>query len=53
VLIEGHDVPFRDRRKKHYQSLVGAKVNLTYYPAIESVAGIDIETMKVVPIRRS
>ncbi len=53
VLIEDQDVPFRYERKKLYKSLVGAKVNLTYYPSTESVAGVEIEVMKVVRIRRS
>ena len=53
VMIEGHDVPFRYRRKREYRSLVGARVNLTYYPVTETVAGIAMETMKVVRIRRA
>ena len=53
VLIEGQSVPFRYRRKKKYLSLVGATVNLTYYATTESVAGIELEVMKVVRIRRA
>ena len=53
VMIDGHDVPFRFRRKREYRSLVGARVNLTYYPVTETVAGIAMETMKVVRIRRA
>ena len=53
VLIEGTDVPFRYRRKKRYKDLTGARVNLTYYPVTEQVAGIDVETMKVVRILRA
>ncbi len=53
VMIDGHDVPFRYRRKREYRSLVGARVNLTYYPVTETVAGIAMETMKVVRIRRA
>ena len=53
VLIEGTDVPFRYRRKKQYKSLKGARVNITYYPVTEIVAGIEVETMKVVRILRS
>lgn len=51
VMIEGHNVPFRFRRKKAYRQLTGRRVNLTYYPATESVAGIDMEVMKVVRIK--
>lgn len=53
LLIEGHDVPFRYQRKQRYKSLEGARVNLTYYPDTTSVAGIDVEIMKVVRITRS
>ena len=53
LMLAGYDVPFKYRRKKKYRSLQGAPVNLTYYPQIEQVAGMDIEVMKVVRIRRS
>lgn len=53
VLIEDIAVPFRYKRKKMYKSLVGARVNLTYYPATETVAGVEVEVMKVVRIRRA
>ncbi|MCB1874015.1 MAG: hypothetical protein KDI49_18780 [Gammaproteobacteria bacterium] len=51
VMIEGCEVPFKYRRKKRYRSLQGARVNLTYYPADEKVAGIKFEVMRVVRIR--
>jgi len=53
LMLEGVDVPFIFRRTKPYQSLVGARVNLTYYPQKEDIAGIEFESMKVVRIRRS
>lgn len=53
LMLEGYDVPFKYRRKKKYRSLQGAPVNITYYPEIEQVAGLDIEVMKVVRIRKS
>lgn len=53
LLLEGYDVPFRYRRKKVYRSLQGAPVNITFYPQTEQVAGMDIEVMKVVRIRKS
>jgi len=40
VMVEGCDVPFKFKRKGNYQSLKGARVNMTYYPTHESVAGI-------------
>jgi hypothetical protein len=51
LMIEGYDVPFKYRRKKRYQDLKGARVNLTYYPDTETVAGIQMEVMAVVRIR--
>ncbi len=53
LMLENYPVPFKYSRKKPYKSLVGASVNLTYYPKTETVAGIEFETMKVVRIRRS
>ena len=53
LLLDGYDVPFKYSRKKKYKSLQGGQVNLTYYAQTDSVAGIEIETMKVVRIRRS
>ena len=52
LMLEGYDVPFRYRRKKRYRSLQGAPVNITFYPQTEQVAGMDIEVMKVVRIRK-
>ena len=51
ILIEGYEVPFKYKRKKMYKNIKGQRVNLTYYPEIESVAGIDMEIMKVVRIK--
>jgi len=53
ILLEGYDVPFKYSRKKKYKSLEGARVNLTYYRQTESIAGVDMEVMKVVRIRRA
>jgi len=53
IMLEGIEVPFIFRRKKQYQSLKGARVNITYYRQMEDVAGIEFETMKVVRIKRS
>ena len=51
LMIEGYDVPFKYKRKKMYKNIKGQRVNLTYYPVTESVAGIDMEAMKVVRIK--
>jgi len=51
IMIEGCDVPFKYKRKKKYKNIKGQRVNLTYYPVTESVAGIEMETMKVVRIK--
>jgi hypothetical protein len=53
ILLDGYDVPFQYRRKRVYRSLQGARVNVTYYPQIEKVAGLDFEVMKVVRIRQA
>ncbi|MCU7850278.1 MAG: hypothetical protein KZQ89_20300 [Candidatus Thiodiazotropha sp. (ex Lucinoma kastoroae)] len=53
LLIDGTDVPFKYKRKQHYKSLEGQRVNLTYYSDTEMVAGIDMDIMKVVRIKVS
>ena len=53
IMLEGYDVPFKYSRKSVYRSLVGARVNLTYYPETKSIAGVKFEIMTVVRIRRS
>ena len=53
VMLEGYDVPFQYRRKTTYRNLKGAQVNLTYYSDTKSIAGIEVEVMTVVRIRRS
>lgn len=50
IMVEGYDVPFRYKRKQQYKNLEGARVNMTYYPCTESLAGIDFEVMNVVRI---
>ena len=51
LMIEGCDVPFKYKRKRMYKNIKGQRVNLTYYPVTESVAGIEMEMMKVVRIK--
>lgn len=53
VMIEGCDVPFKYKRKKKYKNLKGSMINMTYYPSIEVVAGIEMEVMNVVRIKVS
>ncbi len=53
IMLDGYDVPFKYNRKKLYQSLKGARINLTYYPQSEQVAGMDIEVMRVVRLKRA
>ena len=53
LMIEGCDTPFQFKRKKLYQKLKGARVNLTYYPETQKVAGMNFEIMKVVRVRIS
>lgn len=51
LMIEGCDVAFKYKRKQPYKSLKSARVNLTYYPQTETIAGIDFEYMKVVRVK--
>ena len=51
IMIEGCDVPFRFRRKQPYRNAKGARVNMTYYPCVEKVGGLEMEVMKVVRIK--
>ncbi len=51
LMIEGCEVPFKYKRKKMYKNITGQRVNLTYYPTTESVAGMAMEVMKVVRIK--
>ncbi len=51
LMLNGVDVPFKYKRKKHYKSLQGQQVNITYYPEEELVAGFAIEIMKVVRVK--
>ena len=51
LMIEGCEVPFKYKRKKMYRNIKGQRVNLTYYPMTETVAGIEMEVMKVVRIK--
>ena len=36
LMIDGYEPPFKYKRKKKYKSLVGQRVNLTYYPDKEN-----------------
>jgi hypothetical protein len=52
LMVEGCEVPFKFKRKGNYQSLKGARVNMTYYSEQETVAGMNFEVMKVVRIKK-
>jgi len=51
LMLANIDVPFKYKRKKRYRELTGARVNLTYYPATQTVAGFTFEVMNVVRVR--
>lgn len=51
LMLENIDVPFKYKRKKLYKSLKGLLVNITYYQDNETIAGFDIEIMKIVRIK--
>ena len=51
LILDGVCVPFKYKRKKRYKNLKDCRVNITYYPDNENVAGFDIEIMKIVRIK--
>ena len=51
LMLDDIEVPFKYKRKKLYKSLKGQRVNITYYPENETVAGFDMEIMKIVRIK--
>ena len=51
LMVEGCSAPFRFKRKQAYRNIKGQRVNLTYYPASETVGGVAFEVMNVVRIR--
>ena len=51
IMIEGCDVPFKYKRREQYKNLKGQRVNMTYYPDAETVAGLVFECMRVVRIK--
>jgi len=51
LMLDGVNVPFKYKRKKTYKNLTGNRVNITYYPDTENVAGFEIEIMKIVRIK--
>lgn len=53
LMVDNCETPFKFKRKGKYLSLKGARVNMTYYPSKETVAGMDFEVMKVVRIKRT
>ena len=53
IMIENCEVPFRYKRKKKYKNLKRQRVNLTYYQTTETIAGMNIDMMKVIRIKVS
>lgn len=53
LMLENIDVPFKYKRKKLYKNLIGQRVNITYYPDSETIAGFDIEIMRIVRVKIS
>ena len=53
IMVDGYEVPFKYKRKKLYKNLKDQRVNLTYYPATENIAGMEMEVMNVVRIKIS
>jgi len=53
IMVDSCEVPFKYKRKKLYKNLTGQRVNMTYYPAQETVACFKMEVMHVVRIKIS
>jgi len=53
IMLDGVSSPFKYKRKQLYKSLNKQKVNITYYPSVEEVAGFEIEIMNIVRIKVS
>ena len=53
LMLEDISVAFKYKRKKLYKSLKGQRVNITYYPDNENIAGFDLEVMRIVRIKVS
>ena len=51
VMVEGCEAPFKFKRQRQYKNLAGARINVTYYPGVENVAGFELEVMNVVRIK--
>ncbi len=51
IMIAGCDVPFKYKRKRRYKNLKGQRINLTYYPSVDFIAGFEMEKMVVVRIK--
>ncbi len=51
LMMDGYDCPFKYCRDYKYQNLEGKQVELSYYPAIELIAGLEVDIMKVVQIK--
>ena len=53
IMLDGVSAPFKYKRKTLYKSLKGQRVNITYYPRTEIVAGFEIEVMNIIRIKIS
>jgi len=53
IMVENVSTPFKYKRKQQYRSLVGQRVNITYYSTSETIAGFDIQIFKVVRLKIS
>jgi hypothetical protein len=51
LMVAGCSAPFRFRRKQACRNISGQYVNLTYYPSVEIVGGMEFEVMNVVRVR--
>ncbi len=53
IMLEGYNCPFIYKRQIKYNSLTGSTVNITYYADKQTVAGFEMDVMRVVRIKVS
>ena len=54
LVVEGCEIPFKFRRRQKHKTInPGQRVNMTYYPEHETIAGLQFDYMKVVRIKLS
>jgi len=51
IMVDGYDCPFQYHRDFKYKSLAGKQIDVSYYPTLATIAGFEMEIMKVVHLK--